>query len=58
MTYEELKTWGYRLNQILRWQASQEEMEAQAVAWGFTDSDAQAMAEVATALQADENIFR
>lgn len=33
-------------------------MEVQAVAWGFTDSDARAMAEVATALQADENIFR
>jgi Arc/MetJ family transcription regulator len=58
MTYEETMTWGYRLNQLLRWQASQEEMEAQARAWGFTASDAQAMAEVATALQADENIFR
>lgn len=58
MTYNELATWGYRLNQLLRWQASQEDMEVQAVAWGFTDSDARAMAEVATALQADENIFR
>lgn len=57
MTYEELKTWGYRLNQLTRWQASQSEMAEQAREWGFELADAWAMAEVAGALQ-DEHLER
>lgn len=53
MTYNELVTWGYRLNQLTRWHATQSEMAEQAREWGFDISDAWAMAEVAEALQAD-----
>ena len=53
MTYNELCTWGYRLNQMTRWHATQSEMAEQAREWGFDISDAWAMAEVAEALQAD-----
>lgn len=57
MTYEETKTWGYRLNQLTRWQATQSEMAEQAREWGFELSDAWAMAEVACALH-DEHMER
>ena len=53
MSYDELKTWGYRLNQLTRWHATQSEMAEQARAWGFEVADAWAMAEVAEALQAE-----
>lgn len=53
MTFEETKTWGYRLNQLTRWQAPIEALRAQADEWGFTPEDARAMAEVAVALQAE-----
>lgn len=57
MSYDELKTWGYRLNQLTRWQATQSEMAEQAREWGFELSDAWAMAEVAEALH-DEHLER
>lgn len=53
MSRDELAAWGYRLNQLTRWQASRDEMEAQALSWGFEPLDAEVMAELAEALQAE-----
>ena len=54
MTYSQLQTWGYRLNQLTRWSAPFPELVTQAEEWGFAPLEARAMAELAEALQADE----